>query len=363
MLSKRMRPVFVGLGSVLAFVTAHVLAHHGPIGPSLYNTDDLFVVEGELTDIFWRSPHVRFAVTEVSESGEETVWEIELAPGPRELEGDGVTPDLFPLGGHVRVGGFVSRWNSRTIGMRSMLFPDGTEYTGDSTQLVGSTARVQRAPRQAAEPGDAAAAEQPDGIFRAWRATMRPSEWAALNEYDRLLTPRAAQAKADWDPATHPVLDCVPRGFPENMVNASFTFVPEGDTIVMARGGGSRVIHMGPDVAPPGTEHSHLGYSTGRWEGDTLVVRTTHVNWPYFDRDGTPQSDRTVFVERFTMSADGSNLDHAMTATDPANFIEPIVTTNRYSWRPGAGTGAGTGAQTGSNAPRCELWDITEESG
>ena len=356
------RHLLVSIGSILAVTATNVPAHHGPIGPALYEADELFVVEGEIAELFWRSPHVRFAVTENSESGEETLWEIELAPGPNQMSREGLSEDMFPVGGHVKVAGFVSRRNSRSIGMRHLLLPDGREYTGAGNELLWGAARVEPGAPAAPDPVDpavvAAAEREASGIFRNWSGTMAPSEWARLNQYDHLLTPQAAQTLADWDPTTHPVLDCVPRGFPESMVMGNFEFVRQGDTIRI----GNRVVHMDSEGVPAGTEHSHLGYSTGHWEGDTLVVRTTHVNWPYFDRAGTPQSEQTEFVERFTISGDERHLDTTLTATDPANFLEPITTVNRYEWRPRSGMGAmGTGQ--GGNGARCELWDITGESG
>ncbi len=29
-----------------------------------------------------------------------------------------------------------------------------------------------------------------------------------------------------------------------------------------------------------------LGYSVGRWDGEALVVTTTHIDWPYFELYG-----------------------------------------------------------------------------
>ena len=43
-----------------------------------------------------------------------------------------------------------------------------------------------------------------------------------------------------------------------------------------------------PDVAP----HTWMGFSTGKWEGNTLVVRTTHIKQGWVRRNGVPQSDR-----------------------------------------------------------------------
>ena len=39
-------------------------------------------------------------------------------------------------------------------------------------------------------------------------------------------------------------------------------------------------------------EHTWMRFSTGRFEGDTLVVRTTHIKQMWHRRNGLPQSDR-----------------------------------------------------------------------
>jgi hypothetical protein len=63
-----------------------------------------------------------------------------------------------------------------------------------------------------------------------------------------------------------------------------------------------RKIHMGAGVARPADAPlSPLGYSVGRWDGKTLVVDTSRINWPYFDRSGAPQTQNVTINERFTV--------------------------------------------------------------
>ncbi|MEE8249909.1 MAG: hypothetical protein V3R59_06720, partial [Gammaproteobacteria bacterium] len=80
---------------------------------------------------------------------------------------------------------------------------------------------------------------------------------------------------------------------------------------------------------------SLLGRSVGRWEGDTLVVETTGINYPHFDKTGIPQTEAVRNDERFSVSADGSRLEYSVTVTDPAIFTEPVVLTKTWVWRPG----------------------------
>jgi hypothetical protein len=61
-----------------------------------------------------------------------------------------------------------------------------------------------------------------------------------------------------------------------------------------------RIIWMDGRPHPsPYAEHTWMGFSTGRFEGDTLVVRTTHIKQMWHRRNGLPQSDRAVLTERY----------------------------------------------------------------
>ena len=97
---------------------------------------------------------------------------------------------------------------------------------------------------------------------------------------------------------------------------------------------GSNVCLLGflPDAE---REASSLGYSVGHWEGEQLVVSTTHIDWPYLDPYGTPQSNQVEYVERFNVSEDDTNLEYSITATDPVMFNSPITIELLRSWTPG----------------------------
>jgi hypothetical protein len=51
---------------------------------------------------------------------------------------------------------------------------------------------------------------------------------------------------------------------------------------------------------------TYAGYSTGHWEGDTLVVETVGFNErAWIDRAGTPHTTNLKFIERFTRTVGG----------------------------------------------------------
>jgi len=65
------------------------------------------------------------------------------------------------------------------------------------------------------------------------------------------------------------------------------------------------------------------GYSTGRWEGDTLVVRTNGLrDGLWLDMSGTPLTDAATLTERITRPNYGT-LDIAFTVDDAKAYTKP----------------------------------------
>ena len=73
----------------------------------------------------------------------------------------------------------------------------------------------------------------------------------------------------------------------------------------------------------PAPVDSWMGWSSGHWEGDTLVVDVTGLNnKTWFDRAGNFHSDALHVVERYTpRSAD--TLMYEATIEDPKVFSKP----------------------------------------
>jgi hypothetical protein len=85
--------------------------------------------------------------------------------------------------------------------------------------------------------------------------------------------------------------------------------------------GAVRTVYMTDHVEAPAD--SWMGWSNGRWEGETLVVDTKGFNdLSWFDRAGNFHSEALHTVERFTpRSAD--TLNYEVTITDPKVFSRP----------------------------------------
>lgn len=88
-------------------------------------------------------------------------------------------------------------------------------------------------------------------------------------------------------------------------------------------------------LLPSGVEMLSDDNRALRWDGDTLIVHTTHIDYPYFDPYGTPQSDRMSYVETFRVADDDSRLDYTIIVTDPVMLKEPVRLARSWRWQPG----------------------------
>ena len=79
-----------------------------------------------------------------------------------------------------------------------------------------------------------------------------------------------------------------------------------------------RVVYMdGRGHPPEDAPHSNLGHSIGWWEGDELVVDTTHILPSTLTNNGLDHSEEVHFVERLALSEDGTVLKSSQWFEDP----------------------------------------------
>jgi len=85
--------------------------------------------------------------------------------------------------------------------------------------------------------------------------------------------------------------------------------------------GALRTVYMADQTEAPAD--SWMGWSNGKWEGETLVIDTTGFNdLSWFDRAGNFHSDQMRVVERIT-AIDRDHLNYEATITDPNVFTRP----------------------------------------
>ena len=126
----------------------------------------------------------------------------------------------------------------------------------------------------------------------------------------------------------NPTLFCLPMGIPvNNLVNEVVKFV-QAPSIIMVFyevDGSYRQIYTDGRKLPADMQPSWLGYSTARWEGDTLVVETAGFNdRTWLDFVGHPHSEALQLTERYRRR-DFGHLDVEMTFDDPVMYTKPFT--------------------------------------
>jgi hypothetical protein len=74
---------------------------------------------------------------------------------------------------------------------------------------------------------------------------------------------------------------------------------------------------------------TYAGYSTGHWEGDTLVVETVALRDNTYIEGFSPHSDQMTLHERIRFIENGI-LEDTITVTDPKALVKPWTTVKRY---------------------------------
>lgn len=307
-----------------------VFAHHGYGGR--YDQTTVAEMEGELVSKLWKNPHIRLTIKDAN--GE--LWKLEGGTASI-LSRSGLTEDLVEVGDQIRVAGYPSTAGRKEMIVRNILLPSGQEVVMDPSRIGPRWEKEdiivgQSPPRPTV--GDRSVPEL--GLFRTWVTVTRdpdskgifPEAADATKVWRYPFAPEAKTIVENFNFATdNPLQDyCLGKGMPMIMDQPfAMVFTDLGDSIrmQMEEFDSVRTIYMGDEI-PDAGEPSKFGFSSGRWEGDTLIVNTSHISWPYFSQMGVPQSEQTTMVERFTPVEDGSRLEYQLVANNPGVFTEPV---------------------------------------
>jgi hypothetical protein len=309
-------------------------AHHSFAG--FYDPNRIIEIEGVLTQMSWRNPHGRLSLEATDASGRAVSWDIETG-SISVLRVRGIEQSFAAIGDRVRIAGQASVRSDTAMYAQQMLLADGREVlltigveprwtnadTGELLEPVFDERIVSEARRNA------------DGIFRVWSTVLEDPAAFPMFKGGYPLTEGATRRLAQWDPASAALNDCTPKAMPLLMITPfPIEFVRDGADILIRfeEDDAVRRIHIG--ASQPPSAHSFLGYSAGRWEGNTLVVETTHMQAELFDPDGIRQSENIRVVERFTPAPGGERMDYRITISDPETFTETFELTRYFVWRP-----------------------------
>jgi hypothetical protein len=144
---------------------------------------------------------------------------------------------------------------------------------------------------------------------------------------------RATGAHSREDPDAN----CLPQGVPKiSWVPAPWKLVQTPDLIVVVYEAFTlwRQIFMDGRHLGEGATPTWLGYSTGRWDGDTLVVDSRGFNGKiWLDQVGKPTTEKLHVIERFKRT-DYGHMTIEATIDDPGAYTKPWTVTTTYHLLP-----------------------------
>jgi hypothetical protein len=297
-------------------------AHHSS---ARFDAAQQVAVEGVVTGVRWANPHVYLTVEQTAEASETVEWEVETV-GPSALRRLGWSEDTIDVGDRVALQGSPARNGAPSLNLRTL------EHSGETINVM---ALIREYQNPGAAPVTGAA-----GLDGTWAVL---ANFALIGPYlpngpKPPLTDAGAAALAAFDEtADLPALQCIESPAPYFMFIVDTKRVATGEDEIRIVGdyeGAERVIHMNVDDHAGATESVH-GHSIGRWEGETLVIDTTHFA-PHAAGHafGVPSGAQKHLVERLTRNEDGTRILYSFEVTDPEFLAAPITGETEWAYRP-----------------------------
>lgn len=196
-------------------------------------------------------------------------------------------------------------------------------------------------------PGMTSAAQSspPDlsGIW-SWHIEPGKSPFGRLS-LDLPLTPEGRRKVDEYrsivGPDDNPGAHCLGSGMPESMTFSGgypmeIIQRPEQITIIYEAHSEIRRLYFGAKALPEADRvPSRNGYSTARWEGNTLVVETTSLKEQ--EDQSYPHSDQARITERYHLTNDAKGnrvLEVDWTLTDPVFYTRPVSSQKKWTFDP-----------------------------
>ncbi len=171
--------------------------------------------------------------------------------------------------------------------------------------------------------GDVPGVPGMNAVSNRTRPPLTPWGQAKFDASRPLVGPRAIPGVEN-----NPELRCEPDG-PPKLLNLPNPFeivqVPGRVLMFFELGHIWREIWTDGRPLPKNPDPTYLGYSVGKWEGDTFVVDTIGFNDKLWDDSyGNPRSDQTHLIERYRR-VNHDTLELQITIDDPKAYTKPWV--------------------------------------
>jgi hypothetical protein len=333
-----------------ALATLPLFAHHELRAE--FDEKKPATLRGIVTRFEWNNPHALLYLDVGSAN-----WAVEWA-SPVDLRGAGWTRDAIKVGDSVTVQGWSARDGSNLISGKVLKLPSGKQLS-DAPETEAAPARAASKPTP----------RWPDGHPRLGVVPGEQGYWAhpsksslvddtagniRIDSNGLLANPADADKVAPFQPwakglyeyrqrmllKDDPMLSCLAPGGPRLFQIAhgvQFVEQPERKRVFVMSGGGNRnwrLIYLDGRALPQSEDvtPTYFGYSSGHWDGDTLVVESdAFVERFWFSNGGLPHTESLRLTEKFSRP-DFNTLKYEVTVNDPGTYTRPWSSSWTLSW-------------------------------
>jgi hypothetical protein len=341
--------------AVLLVPAIPAAAHHSN---SAYQVDQIITLTGTVKEWRWTNPHTWLYLTVEGEDGKTQEWAVEgrppgilgragwsssvLQPGERVTvyaspakngEPEGIIARVTKADGTVL--GNQPNFNREAEVGSAPLVTTSAATPGARPNFAGvyySAQEAGRAPPPARRPGEPLPPPTRSSPTSDGSQGRGPGAPKLTPPYlERWNAIAASRISGSYE--TDNIHNCLPPGMPAMMSAAYGMEIMQDEqkiTIFSEHQDAMRRIYL--DGRKPSAQvladPTYAGYSTGRWEGDTLVVDTVALTTKSYIDGSSPHSDKMTVQERIRW-VDGV-LENQITVNDPEALTEAWHVTRRY---------------------------------
>jgi hypothetical protein len=304
-----------------ALAPAAAFGHHSRAS---YDMTTEVVIEGTVTELEWRNPHISMTVATTGADGASLRREIEVM-SVSEARALGLRQDAIALGSHVVVRAHPGRGGKSALGL--------DVRTSDGMLLpLNSDAGLAVPP---------SLAEEAKGLAGRWAPSVADFGvgFQAMIGWPLTEAGRAALGAAMSQPSALLGI-CADYPPPLLAVFADLREIEISDSVVVMRFEAQgqnqvRAVHLDQTEHPAGVAPALLGHSIGRWEGQSLVIDSVaFAPHPVGVMFGVPSGPDKHLVERLTLTEDRRHLRYDVTLEDPAGLTAPASMSVQWDYRP-----------------------------
>jgi len=311
-------------------------------------------LRGIVTRFEWDNPHALLYLDVGTVN-----WAVEWA-SPLDLKKAGWTRDALKVGDSVTVEGWLARDGSKLASGRTVVLASGKKLAEPpETQVAAASGKAKPTPRWPdghprlgvvpgekgywANPSASSLVETTTGNIRVDKDGLL----ANLNDAGKV-APFQPWAKGLYEYRQRtllkddPMLSCLAPGGPRLFQighGVQFLEQPERKRLFVMSGGGNRnwrLIYLDGRALPQSEDvtPTYFGYSSGHWDGDTLVVESdAFLERFWFSNGGLPHTEALRLTEKFSRP-DFNTLRYEVTVNDPGTYTRPWSSVWTLRWVP-----------------------------